>query len=176
MPPTPAPEASVTVALTYADFARLNRLIFLKNARVLFAFGAVMAIGLALAFAQPENRDVAAANPLVLVIPGSLLAMIFGFLPAFMYVSVRRQWRGTPALREPKTYTLTRAGLRTKGESYEGFAAWRNITQASRAGDLILLSIGPSQFHVIPIRAFETVGDRETFLALVRENVTVCGV
>ncbi|HEY1186423.1 MAG TPA: YcxB family protein [Gemmata sp.] len=170
----------VRVTPTFNELLRFNWSVGVRRMRLLalialFWTGVVLCVPL-MAVAQPELVPMPqGARAIPYAVPVLLLVMVvFVYVPLATYIGLRKQWRTVEQLREPRTYTFTVAGMEVVGTSFAGFTAWSNVSRAERSGGLVLLAIGPQQFHLVPVSVFDRPEVWEQFARLVRANVSDC--
>jgi hypothetical protein len=172
------PSMSLSVTPTFSEYHRcFRRLLHLGQLRPLRPFlvraRAFFGIGLLCVVAMLLLGIFSLADwwlAIVLAVAG--LGMAFGAIPTIIYFDARRQWRATPELREPRTYTFGEAGVQVDAASFQQIALWSEIAAVERVADQFVLSVGNHRFYIIPVRAFGTDEESASFCRFIESKVS----
>lgn len=105
---------------------------------------------------------------LLLLIPVALLGIM---LYVVRYVVPGLVYKRLVAGRGPYTFTFTSEGVRFQARNIDSMLAWPLFTHAKWTEEHCLLYYGNNQFAIIPLRVFNSSGQREAFAALLKEKL-----
>jgi hypothetical protein len=166
---------SVSVLPTFPDSLRFAYRALFWRMRFVVVFAVLLLSAFLSAPLLPFSGETTVAARYMQLLPALILpVLVFVFIPVTSYLAARKQWRTVAALREPRTYTFTNAGIQVAGETFDGFIAWSNIFSAKRVGEHVLLATGQQQFYLIPVRAFGPEENWTQFCRLVATKVSDC--
>jgi len=165
----------VNYELTWGDFLaaiKLTRPRFAKAVTwFLAAFALVAVIGEAVLFlassAENPQRQRVAMN----LLPMAALAVVWWMLAYFgIYLSAKKQFRGSPSSQVPIHLMISEEGLRFETSLGESRTSWRSFIKYSENPQVFVIRPSPVIFNVIPKRAF-TEDQVKAFQAILHRNV-----
>jgi len=148
----------VNYELTWRDFLSAIKLSRPRIARyvtwllALFAVVAVVGEIVLLAFSKENLRLQLAAMSLR---PLVVLAVLWWLLARFgIYLSAKKQFRGSPGSQVPINLVILEEGLRFKTSLSDSTTSWKSFIKYSENSEVFVIRPSPVIFNVIPKRAF----------------------
>ncbi|HWB58213.1 MAG TPA: hypothetical protein VG733_01925 [Chthoniobacteraceae bacterium] len=156
----------------FKDYRALNRYVLFRGRRLvawvaIFA-GMLMVLTTTVVNSPDEMKTAEGMVALLKVAIGC--ALFFVILFAFFYWRVRRRWNAAEELRTPRDYEMDDAGIRVKGELFQGSMEWKLFKTADFSRGYAFLKTGQNLYYYFPISAFP---DQKAFLELVNRHVKV---
>jgi len=111
-------------------------------------------------------------NPSWSALPTVILILVSGFLIWWMFrVGNRSQWKSNKAFQNPISGVVSDQGIRMTGTDFTNEVSWEFYRNYKISSDMVILYQSSFSASVFPKFLFQSEGDWETFIELVKEKI-----
>jgi hypothetical protein len=158
----------------FADYLRLQFRVPLRRGLLLApALVLLMLLRAAVHELGPPTSTTVGADSTLGVGLGLLLgSMVLDSLLTFFVA--RRRWRHARELNSPCVYEFSDDGIRIDSPVFDYATSWEDIVSVSRMGSKVVMQNSQGQCYLVPVCAFHSRAQWDSFRELVRSRVTLC--
>jgi YcxB-like protein len=131
-------------------------------------FGLYLLICIVMVVATGGLNSIRWSADLVKLVP---MAIILGLFFAGVPLSIERNWKKNPRVREPVSGRVTEDGISWQSVYQQGQFPWKAIAKWRAGKELVLAYTSPQQAMFFPRHFFQSDSDWNAFLETVKQNV-----
>jgi len=102
--------------------------------------------------------------------PALIFPLVYLALLPISYFICKKRWRNFEVLREERGYEVDESGIRVTGETWSGFLAWQNFSNADYRNGLLFIKTKQKSFHCFPL---SLIPNKNVLIELVSRKVKI---